>query len=187
MIQSSSGAPGNITSKISMLSIPRDKLVVITGVSGSGKSSLAFDTIYAEGQRRYVESLVRLCPPVSGSHGKARCRLHRRLEPGHFHRPEGQRAQSAFDRRHRHRDLRLSAFALRAGGTSPLPPVRPGDCGADRRADCRCRQISAERYAGFRFWPRSSKTARASTSPFSTTCESRLCPGPGGRQITRPC
>jgi len=39
------------------LDIPRDKLVVITGVSGSGKSSLAFDTIYAEGQRRYVESL----------------------------------------------------------------------------------------------------------------------------------
>jgi len=39
------------------LAIPRDKLVVITGVSGSGKSSLAFDTIYAEGQRRYVESL----------------------------------------------------------------------------------------------------------------------------------
>src|SRR5204863_811689 len=37
--------------------IPRDKLVVVTGMSGSGKSSLAFDTIYAEGQRRYVESL----------------------------------------------------------------------------------------------------------------------------------
>src|ERR1700732_229 len=39
------------------LSLPRDALVVITGLSGSGKSSLAFDTIYAEGQRRYVESL----------------------------------------------------------------------------------------------------------------------------------
>ena len=39
------------------LEIPREKLVVITGLSGSGKSSLAFDTIYAEGQRRYVESL----------------------------------------------------------------------------------------------------------------------------------
>lgn len=37
--------------------IPRDKLVVITGVSGSGKSSLAFDTLYAEGRRRYIESL----------------------------------------------------------------------------------------------------------------------------------
>ena len=39
------------------LTIPRGKLIVITGLSGSGKSSLAFDTIYAEGQRRYVESL----------------------------------------------------------------------------------------------------------------------------------
>src|SRR5687767_2050320 len=39
------------------LDIPRNRLVVITGVSGSGKSSLAFDTLYAEGQRRYVESL----------------------------------------------------------------------------------------------------------------------------------
>src|SRR5690606_25094866 len=39
------------------VTIPRDKLVVITGPSGSGKSTLAFDTIYAEGQRRYVESL----------------------------------------------------------------------------------------------------------------------------------
>ena len=39
------------------LKIPRDQLVIMTGVSGSGKTSLAFDTIYAEGQRRYMESL----------------------------------------------------------------------------------------------------------------------------------
>ncbi|MDH5434660.1 MAG: excinuclease ABC subunit UvrA, partial [Gammaproteobacteria bacterium] len=39
------------------VTLPRDKLIVITGLSGSGKSSLAFDTLYAEGQRRYVESL----------------------------------------------------------------------------------------------------------------------------------
>ena len=39
------------------LTLPRDKFIVFTGLSGSGKSSLAFDTIYAEGQRRYVESL----------------------------------------------------------------------------------------------------------------------------------
>ena len=39
------------------LDLPRNKLIVFTGLSGSGKSSLAFDTLYAEGQRRYVESL----------------------------------------------------------------------------------------------------------------------------------
>ena len=39
------------------LELPRDKFIVMTGLSGSGKSSLAFDTIYADGQRRYVESL----------------------------------------------------------------------------------------------------------------------------------
>ena len=50
------GARENNLKNVS-LSIPRDKLVVFTGLSGSGKSSLAFDTIYAEGQRRYVESL----------------------------------------------------------------------------------------------------------------------------------
>ena len=50
------GAKENNLKNIS-LEIPRNKLVILTGVSGSGKTSLAFDTIYAEGQRRYVESL----------------------------------------------------------------------------------------------------------------------------------
>ena len=50
------GARANNLKNIDVTS-PRDKLVVMTGLSGSGKSSLAFDTIYAEGQRRYVESL----------------------------------------------------------------------------------------------------------------------------------
>ena len=50
------GARANNLKNIN-INIPRDKLVVMTGLSGSGKSSLAFDTIYAEGQRRYVESL----------------------------------------------------------------------------------------------------------------------------------
>ena len=50
-------APACTTSRMSTFRFPRDRLVVITGLSGSGKSSLAFDTVYAEGQRRYVESL----------------------------------------------------------------------------------------------------------------------------------
>ena len=53
------------------LDLPRNKLIVITGLSGSGKSSLAFDTLYAEGQRRYVESLVRLCAPVPATAWKS--------------------------------------------------------------------------------------------------------------------
>ncbi|HLK56314.1 MAG TPA: excinuclease ABC subunit UvrA, partial [Chthonomonadaceae bacterium] len=52
------------------LDIPRDKLVVITGLSGSGKSSLAFDTLYAEGQRRYVESLSAYARQFLGQHDK---------------------------------------------------------------------------------------------------------------------
>ena len=52
-----SRAPRPQSEKTSTSPSPRDKLVVVTGLSGSGKSSLAFDTIYAEGQRRYVESL----------------------------------------------------------------------------------------------------------------------------------
>lgn len=52
------------------IEIPKNKLVVLTGVSGSGKSSLAFDTIYAEGQRRYVESLSAYARQFIGSTGK---------------------------------------------------------------------------------------------------------------------
>ena len=74
------------------VAFPRDRLVVITGLSGSGKSSLAFDTIYAEGQRRYVESLSRLRPPVPGPDGEAGRRPDRRAEPGHLDRPEGRAA-----------------------------------------------------------------------------------------------
>ena len=60
------------------VSIPRDKLVVFTGLSGSGKSSLAFDTIFAEGQRRYIESLSSYARQFLGQMDKPDVGLHRR-------------------------------------------------------------------------------------------------------------
>ena len=65
--------------------IPRDKLVVVTGLSGSGKSSLAFDTLYAEGQRRYVESLSAYARQFLGNMEKPDVGLYRRSQPCHFH------------------------------------------------------------------------------------------------------
>ena len=61
--------------------IPRNKLVVITGLSGSGKSSLAFDTLYAEGQRRYVESLSSYARQFLGRMGKPECDFIKGIPP----------------------------------------------------------------------------------------------------------
>ena len=63
------------------VNIPRGKLVVIAGVSGSGKSSLAFDTLYAEGQRRYVESLSSYARQFLGRMGKPECDYIKGLPP----------------------------------------------------------------------------------------------------------
>ena len=56
--------------------IPRDKLVVVTGLSGSGKSSLAFDTIYARRTASLCREPIGLCPPISGNDAKAGCGQH---------------------------------------------------------------------------------------------------------------
>ena len=63
------------------MEIPRNKLVVITGLSGSGKSSLAFDTLYAEGQRRYVESLSSYARQFLGRMSKPELRFHQGYPP----------------------------------------------------------------------------------------------------------
>ena len=80
------------------IDIPRNELVVLTGLSGSGKSSLAFDTIYAEGQRRYMESLSSYARQFLG-------REHRGLVSGDLYRPEIDEPESAFDGRHSDGDL----------------------------------------------------------------------------------
>ena len=61
--------------------IPRNKLIVVTGVSGSGKSSLAFDTLYAEGQRRYVESLSSYARQFLGRMNKPECDFIKGIPP----------------------------------------------------------------------------------------------------------
>src|SRR4030081_2266068 len=113
------------------LSIPRDKLVVFTGLSGSGKSSLAFDTIYAEGQRRYVESLS----------------AYARQFLGQMEKPEGDVEEPAVDCRHGDRGLRLLAFAVRAGRPSALPGMRSRGAAADSRADGGPRREAAQGHA----------------------------------------
>ena len=64
------------------VTLPRNKLICLTGVSGSGKSSLAFDTLFAEGQRRYVESLSTLpARQFLRQMSKPECRSHQRPQP----------------------------------------------------------------------------------------------------------
>ncbi len=119
------------------LDLPRDALIVFTGLSGSGKSSLAFDTIFAEGQRRYVESPVGVRPAVPRPDGQARRRLHRGAVPGRLDRPEVHLPQPALDGRHDHRGLRLPAAALRPDRRAALPGLRRADRPADPAADRR--------------------------------------------------
>ncbi len=103
------------------LELPRDQLIVFTGLSGSGKSSLAFDTIYAEGQRRYVESLSAYARQFLGQMDKPDVDFIEGLSPADLDRSEDRRPKSPVNGRHGHRDPRLSPPSLRTGRDSPLP------------------------------------------------------------------
>ena len=108
------------------LTIPRDELVVITGLSGSGKSSLAFDTIYAEGQRRYVESLSSYARQFLGQMDKPDVDSIEGLSPAVSIDQKTTSTQPALHRRHDHGDLRLPAPALRPRRhRRTAPNVRP--------------------------------------------------------------
>lgn len=87
------------------LDIPRNELVVLTGLSGSGKSSLAFDTIYAEGQRRYMESLSSYARQFLGQMEKPDVESIEGLSPAIFHRSEVHEPQPAFYGGNGDRDL----------------------------------------------------------------------------------
>ena len=115
------------------VTLPTGKLIIVTGVSGSGKSSLAFDTIYAEGQRRYVESLSAYARQFLERMEKPGRRSHRRHRARHRHPPEEQRPQSPIDGRHDDRNSRLHAAAVRARRSHVLPKLRPRSRAGNRR------------------------------------------------------
>ena len=99
--------------------IPRGKFVVVTGLSGSGKSSLAFDTIYAEGQRRYMDTLSTYAKHFMGI-----------LEKPEVEEITGLSPIIAIEQKttgNHHGNLRLSAPAVRQG----LPGLFPGDRAGD--------------------------------------------------------
>ena len=85
--------------------IPRDRFIVITGLSGSGKSSLAFDTLYAEGQRRYVESLSAYARQFLGRMSKPECDYIKGIPPCHSHRTESKYKESSIDGGNFDRDI----------------------------------------------------------------------------------
>ena len=115
--------------------IPRNSLTVITGLSGSGKSSLAFDTIYAEGQRRYVESLSAYARQFLDQMERPEVDVIEGLVAIDRHRAKDHHAVSAVDGGHHHGDLRLPARDLRLSRHSALSELRPADHPAIRRTD----------------------------------------------------
>ena len=106
------------------LELPRDRLIVFTGVSGSGKSSLAFDTIFAEGQRRYVESLSAYARQFLGQ-----------LDKPDVDAIEGLSPAISIDCRHGYRNLRLFSITIRTGRNAPLSPLRSINCAPNDRSN----------------------------------------------------
>ena len=124
-----SRARASTTSRTSTVACRASKMTVFCGPSGSGKSSLALDTIYAEGQRRYVEIAVELRPAVPRPGAEAEGRARHRPVAGHQHRAEDDEQEPALDRRHGHRDLRLPAHPLRPARPAALPAAAASPIG----------------------------------------------------------
>jgi excinuclease ABC subunit A len=129
------------------LDIPRNQLVVITGLSGSGKSSLAFDTLYAEGQRRYVESLSAYARQFLQLMEKPDVDLIEGLSPA-ISIEQKATSHNPLHGRHRHGNSRLPAAAFCKSRRSVLPePSGDQARSADDLADGRCDVGSAARHA----------------------------------------
>ena len=174
------------------LDLPRDRLIVFTGLSGSGKSSLAFDTIYAEGQRRYVESLSAYARQFLGQMDKPDVDVIEGLSPAISIDQKSRQPQPTIHGGNRHRGLRLPPPAVRPhrhparprdrraarspdapadrrphpadGGGHPVPGPGPGGPGAE--GHLRAAVLGADRRRGSLG---SGSTARSTTCPSSST------------------
>lgn len=122
------------------LELPRNKLIVITGLSGSGKSSLAFDTLYAEGQRRYVESLSAYARQFLGQMDKPDVEYIEGLSPAISIEQKSTAQLPPIDRRHGHGDIRLPAPAICKDRKTALSELwrrnNSSDRGTDREQTC---------------------------------------------------
>ena len=117
------------------VTIPRDKMVVLTGLSGSGKSSLAFDTIYAEGQRKYMESLSSYARQFLGQMEKPNVDYIEGAVAGHFHRSEDNQQKSQVHSGNGNGNIRLSQAYVRPHRNTSLPCLRKGNIQSDHRSD----------------------------------------------------
>ena len=119
------------------VALPREHMTVCCGPSGSGKSFAGAGHDLRRGPAPLRRIAVGLCPAVSRPDAEAEGRARQRPVAGHQHRAEDDQQKPALDRRHRHRDLRLSAHPVRPAGPAVLPGLRHPDRHADRRRDHR--------------------------------------------------
>jgi excinuclease ABC subunit A len=150
------------------LDLPRNKMIVITGLSGSGKSSLAFNTIYAEGQRRYVESLSAYArqflelmekPDVDLIEGLSPAIAIEQRTPSHNPRSTVGTVTEIYDY------LRLLYARV---GTPHCPTCHTGNSSPIRQPNHRGNPPKPTRGKTFRFWPPWFAGGRAPTRPCST-------------------
>jgi hypothetical protein len=164
--------------------IPRNELVVITGLSGSGKSSLAFDTIYAEGQRRYVESLSAYARQFLELMQKPDVERIDGLSPAISIEQKTTSPQPALDRGNGDGGLRLHAPALGARRRSVFAGHRPADRGADRLADGRQGDGAWRRHALPSACPDDPRPQGRIPEGVRRPAEARLRAREGGRRVS---
>ena len=169
------------------LDLPRDALIVFTGLSGSGKSSLAFDTIFAEGQRRYVESLSAYARQFLGQMDKPDVDFIEGLSPGGLastRSPPRKNPRSTVGTITEVYDYLRLLYAR--AGRAALPDVRRADRAADPAADRRPHPVArgGPPLPGARAGR--SAAARASTSSCSASSSSRASAAPGSTARPTP-